>query len=409
MPKKYRKKRPSRKRSPVEVNLNAEESESISLNDLPQIPDTYIYLGHGGEKTLVGDTYVPANCTLSTIAESGIPGNLESTLMLCTLSGTHKQLVSHPVENYAELFDKFKDSERMTGVHHQYLNEGEFHVKLPGEPYLNKSSDFLFEFKKDKIMLFRSGLYNIATPGLNLPRLEGDNVYDQASITLAANGVITIANIKELYRGCVYPNIRDILENIRTSVKGIDITNDESIMPYRVFRMALKEVVKKIDVAQLMEMFPGNHYFFVCRTHTPFYKYPYENVLEQRKRSTNRAEAMLGRSIVKPSNYGWSIRAQQHFIRELQKVFIEYYPETDKDEVIMDEDSMIESLTYKLEDFVRFKGNPKPEITTFLNQIILKVKELLSHDPSGYVHLNERIRSLLKQTQQYDIERIELP
>jgi hypothetical protein len=81
----------------------------------------------------------------------------------------------------------------------------------------------------------------------------------------------------------------------------------------------------------------------------------------------------------------------------------------EEEEVIMDEELMIETLTYKLEDFIRFKGNPKPEITNFLNQIIIKVKELLSHDPSGYVHLNERIRTLIKQTQQYDIERIEIP
>ena len=273
MPKSLRKKRPPKKRSPVEVNLNAETFKGLSLNDWPSIPDTYIYLGHGGENTLIEDKMVPDNCTLSTIAESGIPGNLESTILLCSLSGTHTQMVAHPVENYPELFDKFKDSERTTGVHHQYLNEGEFHVKLPREPYINKSSDFLFEFKKDgKIILFRSGLYNIATPGLNLPRLEGDNLYDQASITLAANGVISISNIKELYKGCVYPNIQDILENINTITKGIYTTDDETTIPYRIFRMAVKEVVKKMDVAQLMTMFPGNHYFFVCRTHKPFYK-----------------------------------------------------------------------------------------------------------------------------------------
>jgi len=429
------KRKPPRKKThidPFEVDLNEDTRrlgarysfivpKGMSLNDSwvrhgavsIKPTNTYIYLGHGGENTFLNDQIVPDNCTLSTIAESGLPGNLESTLLLSSLSTTHHDMITNPVKNYSKLFHLFKDSEQKTGIHHQYLKEGEFHVKLPKEHYKNKRSDFLFKYSKGKqIILFRSGLYNIATPGLNLPRLEGDDLYDQASITMPSNGRLTISNIRELYRGCVYPYIDDILENISKNslAKGIDITDDTATLTYMTLLSSVNAVVKNMDVAQLMERFPGNHYFFVCRTQKQFFKHPYTNVLEQRKLSTNRAEAMLGHPIVKPSNYGWSLRAEQHFMRELQKVFVESYPESDKDEVVIDENTYQEVLIYKFGDFIQFKGKVDQKIIEFLNKIIIKIKEILIRDPSGYVHINQQLRELIKQSQQYDnIERIDLP
>ena len=64
---------------------------------------TYVYLGHGMELSLTNDEIVPDNCTLSTIAESGLSGYAKSLLHLCNEIETNKDMVMDPIKHFSTL------------------------------------------------------------------------------------------------------------------------------------------------------------------------------------------------------------------------------------------------------------------------------------------------------------------
>jgi len=226
---------------------------------------TYVYLGHG--RDLLTELEVPPGCTLSTIAESGLASDLRSVLNLCNESTINKQMVTHPSEHVDKLYELFS-GERFssTFTHKRMLQEGEYHLTEAGQPYTNKYCDFLFKFERGThYALLRSGLYNVETPGLRLPILKEGDIYDHVSINIDPLVGITIGNIKQLYHGCVYPDINTILTNIILATREPN-TADDKLVPYPLFQEAVKKSVT-MNVDGLMETFKGNHYFFVCRTY----------------------------------------------------------------------------------------------------------------------------------------------
>ena len=106
---------------------------------------TYIYLGHGREIILEKDgEYVPAmstvphNCTLSTIAESGLGSDVRSVLNLCTVSQQNPEMLQNPLAHLNELNRKFSGREYGNSyVHKQRLLEGQYHLKVAGKPFIN--------------------------------------------------------------------------------------------------------------------------------------------------------------------------------------------------------------------------------------------------------------------------------
>jgi len=452
MSKKLVKKKPSRrKQSPVEVDLNEDTrrlgarfsvKKGLSLNDFPSVrhgavsikntTPTYVYLGHGNEFSYRPDKVVPAGCTLSTITESSLGANLEAVILLTTLAQTHKHMVTQPLKHYHELFDLYKGAQyNATFQHKNKLLEGEFHLKQVGDAYQNKSCTFILEFYNEtrpgSVSIFRSGLYDINTPGLKLPRIDGDELFDKASIDFDKKTGLTVANIKELYRGSVYPRVEDILENVKKNMNDklsteskIQTLSDEQLIPFRTFQYAMHDSVN-MKVDQLMERFPGNHYFFICRELTPdvAFKESYTDVQAHRKASKNKAEALLGKPIEEVPPYGLNLKAQQHFMRQIQKVFIELYKsdkgvkeakgqaygeyETEvRKEITQEYGIMMDTLIEYFEEFIDDKGKASPYIVRFCNAIIQMINDNLRIHPHTFVHIDKRLVALIVQAQQFE-------
>ena len=313
---------------------------------------TYIYLGHGQE--LYNDKrHVYHDSTLSTITETGLFAKTLSAVNLSELCQTHKELVKHPRENKDALDLLFTGSER-DGILKQILMEGKYHLKTEGRPYYNKTCSFLFDFEYDDVCcLSRSGLYEIDTPGLNLPTLKNeDDMIDESAIDIYKSEGLTITQIKALYRGCVYPRITDILDYIRlhrpktirqklkfTVNKNTFFSKDRpysrtvprnkdlqfrvktqlaKLIPYDLFIDAVASATTK-TVADLMRDYPGNHYYFVCRNYDSQYARPYENVKLNRQISGEKNA---------PKNLNYStLLGKDNFKFIIQQIYIKNDPE----------------------------------------------------------------------------------
>jgi len=430
---------------PFEVDLNedtrrlgARDSflapKGFSLNDtwqrhgavsLKNTTPTYVYLGHGFEFSHKPDKEVPPGCTLSTITESSMGANIESVLLLCSLARTNKEMVTQPEKYYRELFDLYKGSQyNNTFQHKRALMEGELHLNKAGDKYQNKSSTFILDFhnKKGKgiISLFRSGLYDLSTPGLELPRIDGGEIFDKSSIDIKQSG-LTVGNIRDLYKGCVFPNIDDILENVKKDLNTmyrhrqpdlmVDTLTDDMLIPFRIFQYAMSTSAN-MNVDQLMEKFPGNHYFFICRNPREDLEFaqPYENVLQHRQLSKNRAEAMLGKPIVPTASHGLTLKAQQHFRRQLQEVFNTHFKGDNKDFISQEYSGFMNVIKEEFFDIfirdkgypVNRKGEPMPEITEMCNAIIQKINDELRIHEHTYVHIDHGLLDLIRQSQEFE-------
>jgi hypothetical protein len=425
------------------ARFSGAERKGLSLNVFPTnlprygavslkktIP-TYIYLGHGHELTHIPDKKVIPECTLSTITDSSLPANLEHLLLLCNLAQTNKDMVTNPVKYYKELYDLYKGEQYNNQFQHKHkLLEGDYHLKEEGDDYQNKICSFILEFNNKKgkniVSIFRSGLYDIRTPGLQLPTLDGGEIFDKSSIDVDKGVGLTVANIKQLYSGCVYPNIEDILTNVKINFNQrslpesrIDELNDTHVIPFSVFKYAVHDTVN-MDVSQLMERFPGNHYFFICRepTKDKEFKDSYSEILAQRQISKNRAEARLGKPIEAPY-HGLTLRGEQHFRRQLQKVFIELYKSDDgrkenkgepypnsetgaREEVTKEYSIMLEVLIEYFQELIDLEGNPSPYILKFCNAIINTINENYRIHNHTIAHINKKLLKLMREAQQFE-------
>jgi len=357
---------------------------------------TYIYLGHGQE--LYNDKrHVYHDSTLSTITETGLFAKTLSAVNLSELCQTHKELVKHPRENKDELNLLFTGSER-EGLLKQVLMDGKYHLKTEGRPYYNKKCSFLFNFEYgDECSLSRSGLYDIDTPGLNLPTLKNeDDMVDESAIDIYKSKGLTITQIKALYRGCVYPRVTDIVDYIRlhrpktirqklkhtvnkntffskdrpytrTISRNKDIqfrvkTQLANLIPYYLFVDAVASATTK-TVADLMRDYPGNHYFFVCRNYASYYERPYENVKLNRQLS---GEKNAPRTLDFATLLG-----EDNFRYIIQKVYIDNEPE------YMDHDyeDMMVRLKKRFNDYIEFKGQVDDTTLGFVETTIRLIDE----------------------------------
>lgn len=275
--------------------------------------ESYIYLGHGNEILRDGDyamRTVPDNCTLSTIAESGLGSDLRSILNLCTVSQQHPEMLTNPLAHLNELNRKFSGREHRDSFQHKKrLLEGQFHLKVAGKPFVNKYCNFLFEFKLDDttVALFRSGLYTskVTKP---LPVLSAGKVFDTSSFNINIEEGITKDVIAAVYYESIYPTTEAILEHIS---KTHDI---EKMIPYKVFVRAVRKVVVD-DLYDIMYELPGNHYFFLCKI------YPKDlplNVVEGiRQMSKNTSEPLNELSPVELQSTRKGVFAFQYTIKKI--------------------------------------------------------------------------------------------
>ena len=330
---------------------------------------TYVYLGHGRE--LLDQQEVLPGCTLSTIAESGVASDLRSVLNLCNLSTVHRNIVTRPKEHYDRLHTLFSGNQfSNTFSHKRMLQEGEYHLKEEGDPYKNLYCDFVFKFDKGNHMyaLLRSGLYNIEIPRLKLPILKEDDIYDHVSINIDSRVGLTFGNIKQLYHGCVYPDLDTILSNITLETQNPSMA-DDIIVPYRVFQAAVHKTVT-LNVDGLMERFKGNHYFFVCRTYEHNHHHSFNSVQARRQSSAERGTRRLSRRASPTMLEGSTRKRRDNFKRIIKKIM--------KDIPHMSGaayEGLIDIINTRFEIFIEKKGKGLQRHIDFVNDIIKSMNE----------------------------------
>jgi hypothetical protein len=215
---------------------------------------SYIYLGHGADVSLVNNKSVPKGSTLSTIAEAGIAADLAASLNLCNITYEHKDLLQDPVKNKRVLRDMFLGKNTQTGYKEE-LSRGRYHFKNEDSLYKDKFCDFFFKFgEEDNIAMFRSGFYEIID-GLELPRLIEGSLFDSASINVPKDGYVRREDIERIYAGSLYPTAQQIIQELESY----------DPIPFSIFQQAVRKVAIW-NVSQLMDKYPGNHYYFVCRS-----------------------------------------------------------------------------------------------------------------------------------------------
>jgi len=280
---------------------------------------TYIYLGHGMEFLKKGDDMypdikqVPAGCTLSTIAESGLASDLRSVLNLCLVSQKNPELVSDPLTHANQLNRMF--SGRTYGNsfdHKKRLLEGQYHLKVAGKPFVDKHCSFLLDFDmgNNTKAIFRSGLYEISTVTTPLPVLTAGKVHDPASFNINLDVGITKDAIIAIYNESLLPTSDDIFANMP---KTQDL---EQPIPYDVFARAVNRSILD-SVHEIMVEFPGNHYFFVCKTYESNYDMPFNKVEALRKLSKNTSEPLEELSPVELEGTRKGKFAFRHTMRDL--------------------------------------------------------------------------------------------
>ena len=344
---------------------------------------TYLYFGHGRELTLEEDKVVLPGRTLSTISEAGIPSNVSSTLNLCNQYLLNKEKVMNPTEHYRELYKLFSGSMfPHTYVHKRHLQEGVYHLKTEGEKYSDKSCSFLFDFDKGDIRaILRSGLYNLETRGLFLPILQNRNIRDEASININPEVGITLDNIRRLYRGCVYPNVDEIIGSFK------DLPDE--LIPYPIFVEAVKKFGEK-NVSELMEEFPGNHYFFVCRDYGDEYAHSFDTIQERRKGSKEMANARLGMN----SQTHTSLKSRQNFKLIIKKAFAPYLQTSRYSTIIQAAHASFDSFNNK-------RGDVEEEHFEFINKVIRLINDCLSKHLFTLHDIDDKLLRQIKQTQDF--------
>jgi len=132
------------------------------------------------------------------------------------------------------------------------------------DEYTDKHCNFLFDIEHPDgtVAVFRSGLYDINQLELTLPSLE-DDIYKSAVCVINSDVGITFEQIKEIYKGSLFPTTESIILNLKKYE-----TEDDTyypIIPYNEFKLVVEKEVAKYNVSHLMLLFPGRHYYASCR------------------------------------------------------------------------------------------------------------------------------------------------
>jgi len=289
----------------------------------------YIYLGHGKEELLfIENRYIPhvveTTQTLCTITKAGLVSRLVSVLQLTTISKEKPGILYDPLSNYNELAHDFIGTHFEEGPTKKILSENSFHISTGS--IVEKYCDFLFAFSfiRNKISLFKSGLYDLSKDN-DFPILDKSN-YAEFNRTKHSIGVvdpegnISIDLIRRMYNGSIYPTINSILRNINKLMKmkiegNVNNNNYPSSnqnegnvpyeVPYELFVRATKLSCKK-TVSELMTTFPGIHYFFVCRVWDKD-DLPVKTVSLMRKNSNRTAKERHNYPTLKDTTHGKDI------------------------------------------------------------------------------------------------------
>ena len=337
------------------VSLNKSVKQSSK-----KTPKTYIYLGHGNELSLTNDKQVPRGCTLSTITESGIDSYSVVLFALGSLARDYSELLNDPITNKEELKLKcrgiglFDPSSPIGGM----LIEGVYHLKEQDFWYKDKYCDFLWAFEKpgNQVKIQRSGLYEINTPGLDLPRIESNMVVDSATIMVNTKGAIQMRQIESLYRGSIYPTISTIKKHIkRICREKNDLRQyDSGYVLYTIFVEALRRCTPH-KLSTLMKMYKGNHYYFGCRCQ------PGLTSNQQNALSRERAISFENGNTKQPG----LLMRKNNYKRLLQKIFISLFnrekerithPTTQATVINLLLDRYIESNGLDIADHIRVKS-----------------------------------------------------
>jgi hypothetical protein len=300
------------------ANANARLGANARLNARPNArPNTviksYLYLGHGKEIIELIDStlthkvqIVFKNCTISTLTKTGLPSKLQQVLRFNELSLKHTELLDDPVKNFNIIDTFLRGPENYKS---DVLKNVVFNVHVEDEKFIDKHCGFLFEFKffPGKVTLYKSGLYEV---GSNVPQLENSNYKDLAIATIDPTGTISMEIIVEMYRDSIYPTLKTIKhtifhllndEHVKFNIvpenieENIDISAE---IPYELFCRAVRISCTK-TVFELMQKYPGNHYFLPCRSYQDQDDYAiipdHKSTLGFRKNSNNRVTKKTGR------------------------------------------------------------------------------------------------------------------
>ena len=395
-------------KSPETFNVTSTRKNFTPLPSLPPLPSfaadtrhvkTYIYLGHGYESSLRNDKIVPSNCTLSTIAEAGISAYVSSILNFCTISESHKLMVMNPLRHKRELLDLFLGKHYDNAHHHKIrLIQGKYHVKNEGDEYKNKHCDFLFSFNETiegvkSIILFRSGLYEI-TEDWDLPKLNNRSIYDHASITINPDVGMTIENIRDLYRGSVYPHIDVILEHVER-LKWIDELFSETtseLISFNVFREAVR-LSAKYMLSDLMREYPGHHYFFACRNFMRVLKPENHLILDETKKLSHTENDNVALNTE-------TLRGEYFFKRRIQEVVDElsfFQNKETRDRLIGYYDFLLREIKGK---FVQFNEGMTSNME-FVNRTIIKINKGLEMHEFNQVDIDKELLVLIQESQHH--------
>jgi len=310
--------------------INAPTANAPTAN-APKIK-SYVYCGHGGEIfDEIPDTitYKPISvpriktvlngCTLSTLTRSGDATSLLSILHFHEYIKMNRHLFSDPLSNFKEiehlvltpLFQK----------NNKHIPVGTFHSHGKDYQYLDKSCDFLFMFngidlvptanKSSPIIhqrrIFKSGL-------IPLESIPSDKPFVDVDI----RNMISIETITDIYSDSVYPELSKIKQNIKHLLDNnphlINNSPNNSYanvvetrpISFDIFVRAVRLSCTK-TLSELMYLFPGNHYFIVCRVAVGIVDGKYverrvkkSNVITYRKASNNNVSVSIKKPLITP-------------------------------------------------------------------------------------------------------------
>jgi len=325
---------------------------------------SYVYLGHGEELSLVNNRTVN-NGTLSTITETGLVSMNFATYNLCTIAEYSKYMLNNPLEHKSKLNWLFHGNNAPSDFK-KVLSVGHYKLKIKGDEYKDKHCDFLDKMYLNtpiyNISIGRSGLYEINTKDLHLPRLAKEGIEDTHRIYLHDNGTITIAQIKQIYDRSVYPTTIDIIDHI-IQYYGLQEIDDNYAIPYTIFENIIKNLTL-LTVSELMIRFIGNHYFFVCRYFTRLKFSNYKTINQERKRSRNVENKLVNMTVM----------GSDYFTRRIHKLYLLLHRELNHSASISYATMFLE-FKFVLNKYIKHKGRVGHNIIDFVRSTMNSINK----------------------------------
>jgi len=169
---------------------------------------------------------------------------------------------------------------------------------------------------------------------------------------------------------------------------------DDLLVPYAVFQAAVNKAVTH-NLSGLMEQFPGNHYFFICRTYADNNQHSFNTVQARRIASAERQTRRRSPRVLE----GATRKGKDNFKRAIKKML--------KDMPLFKSASftqLMNIINMRFQTFVDKKGNPPDRFTYFVNDTIRFINQYVKKQFTidDIRELEPTFITLLSQTQKYD-------